>query len=95
MSLSGIKANIQGRVQGVYFRKYTCKKAIELNITGWVQNEADGSVSLEAFGNPHDLELFSNWLKKGPTLARVDKADIHSIPYEEYKDFSIQKSVYA
>jgi len=91
MAKTGLKANINGRVQGVYFRKYTQKKARNLNLQGWVQNEADGSVNLEAFGDETDIEKLKAWLKKGPVLARVENADINTIPYEEYTDFIIQK----
>ncbi|MCS5639818.1 MAG: acylphosphatase, partial [Candidatus Marinimicrobia bacterium] len=39
---------IAGRVQGVWFRKYTQNKARELGLTGWVCNEANGTVALVA-----------------------------------------------
>jgi acylphosphatase len=32
---------ITGKVQGVFFRKFTQKKAVELRLTGWVQNDAE------------------------------------------------------
>lgn len=89
MALAGIKANIQGRVQGVYFRKHTRKKALALGLLGWVQNEEDGSVSLEAFGEETALEQLKNWLKKGPILARVDKLQVDNIPFEAHDDFKI------
>lgn len=34
-----------GTVQGVFFRKNTSSVASRLGITGWVRNEADGTVS--------------------------------------------------
>ena len=40
----------EGRVQGVGFRYTTVSLAQELNLTGWVKNEFDGSVSLVAEG---------------------------------------------
>lgn len=40
-----------GRVQGVFFRKYTKKKAEALGVTGWVMNTSRGTVLGEAFGN--------------------------------------------
>jgi acylphosphatase len=41
---------ISGRVQGVFFRASTKAKAEELGISGFVQNEPDGSVYIEAEG---------------------------------------------
>ncbi|MFN9582057.1 MAG: acylphosphatase, partial [Bacteroidota bacterium] len=39
-----IQIRINGRVQGVYFRKEAQQKARELMLKGFVRNEADGSV---------------------------------------------------
>ena len=46
---------VRGKVQGVYFRKYTKAKADELNLKGWVKNMADGSVQGVAQGQPSAL----------------------------------------
>ena len=89
MSLKGIKVIISGRVQGVYFRKYTRKKALALNLTGWVQNLDDGSVSLEAFGEPSALQAFEQWLHKGPVLAKVKSVECQPIAFEQHHTFSI------
>ncbi len=45
----------EGRVQGIGFRYTTVSLAQELNITGWVKNEFDGSVSLVAEGAEDEL----------------------------------------
>lgn len=48
----------KGRVQGVGFR-VTCRHlAGAADITGWVRNEPDGSVTLEAQGDPDELERY-------------------------------------
>ncbi|EAN34379.1 Acylphosphatase-2 [Theileria parva strain Muguga] len=41
------KFNVRGKVQGVFFRKYTKLEADKLGIKGYVRNEEDGSVSGE------------------------------------------------
>ena len=46
---------ISGIVQGVWFRKYTCQKAIKLNLTGYVRNEPGGGVYVEAEGKEDQL----------------------------------------
>lgn len=44
------RINFRGQVQGVGFR-YTAKQlAHSLGLTGWVQNEYDGTVTLEVQG---------------------------------------------
>ncbi|MDG1850558.1 MAG: acylphosphatase, partial [Gammaproteobacteria bacterium] len=43
-----INVTVSGRVQGVYFRATTKEVADTLGVTGFVKNQADGSVYLEA-----------------------------------------------
>lgn len=73
---SRVKLKVKGRVQGVFFRQSTLEQARLLCICGWVANERDGSVSIEAQGQPERLESFINWCKKGPPSAVVDKLEI-------------------
>jgi len=51
---------IKGRVQGVGFRYRARYAAESLELTGWVQNEDDGSVTLEVQGEPEKfMQLFA------------------------------------
>ncbi|MFH1410063.1 MAG: acylphosphatase, partial [Patescibacteria group bacterium] len=46
-----VHLTIHGQVQGVFFRAHTVEKAQALgDITGWVANQADGTVAIEAEG---------------------------------------------
>jgi acylphosphatase len=78
-------------VQGVYFRESTRKKAEQLDLTGWVRNLNDGSVSLEAFGAPEDLASLLKWLHKGPLLARVTSVNHENIPFEQVTSFTVRQ----
>ena len=50
---------INGQVQGVGFRYRARYAAQALELTGWVRNEDDGSVTLEVQGTPDKfLDLF-------------------------------------
>ena len=53
----------QGRVQGVGFRVRTRGIANRFNITGWVRNEPDGTVMLEAQGTEQALTNFLSTLR--------------------------------
>jgi acylphosphatase len=66
---------VTGRVQGVSFRANTLKKAIQLNLTGFVQNQPDGSVYCEAEGSEESLDIFEDWIIRGPVLSKVAKVD--------------------
>jgi len=67
---------IKGKVQGVWFRKYTLEKANRLNLLGFVQNKTDGSVYVEVEGNNTVLKDFVSWLHKGSPLSKVDSVEI-------------------
>ncbi|TNE79504.1 MAG: acylphosphatase [Bacteroidetes bacterium] len=64
---------IKGRVQGVFFRKYTKEKAMSLGLQGFVQNHADGSVFCCAEGTEEQLNELQAFLHSGSPLSRVDE----------------------
>jgi len=64
-----------GRVQGVSFRYYTRRKAIELGVTGFVRNRPDGSVETLAGGSEAALGRFRKFLDQGSPGARVDRVE--------------------
>ena len=67
---------VGGRVQGVLFRHSARTHAEKLGLTGFVRNEADGSVVIVAEGEEPRLQEFLLWCRKGPPLARVDEIQI-------------------
>lgn len=67
-----LSVRITGRVQGVGFRHFTRQNASQYGLRGWVRNENDGSVRLEAEGPREDLEKLLDAVQQGPRMARVD-----------------------
>lgn len=67
---------VSGLVQGVYFRASAKDKADALNISGFVRNEPDGSVYIEAEGEEEDLRALVDWCKRGPSRAKVEKCEV-------------------
>jgi acylphosphatase len=66
---------VSGKVQGVYYRASTAKKAQMLGLCGWVKNLDDGRVELRAQGSVEALERLLIWCKKGPILAKVSNVE--------------------
>ena len=73
--------HVFGKVQGVFFRKHCADTATRLGLQGWVQNEADGSVSgLAVCATEPPLAELRAWLARGSPKARVDRVDIAVAP---------------
>ena len=70
-SKSRLQVIIDGRVQGVSFRYYTVRRARDLELTGYVRNEPDGTVKVVAEGQRSDLEELLSFLRVGPRAAVV------------------------
>lgn len=64
--------HIKGKVQGVSFRTSAKKIASSLGIGGWVRNENDGSVRIEAEGTEEQLAKLLSWCNEGPERAEVE-----------------------
>ena len=66
-----ISIQITGKVQGVFYRASTVTKAQQLGVKGFVRNEPDGSVYIEAVGDENKLNELIAWCRVGPPRARV------------------------
>jgi acylphosphatase len=66
---------VRGRVQGVGFRWFVEREAHLLALSGWVRNNADGSVEVLAQGTRHQLLGLRSRLRQGPRAARVDDVE--------------------
>lgn len=82
---------VKGRVQGVYFRAYTQKQAVKLNLSGFVRNLADGNVEIVACGEASSLQSLVSWCHKGPLLAKVTEVIVSKHHNDEgFIDFEIR-----
>ena len=82
----------QGRVQGVYFRDFTLRKALALGLTGYVRNLSDGrSVEVWAEGERANLEQLLEHIKIGPEAAQVDRVHVKWSDYSgNFKAFEMR-----
>lgn len=63
---------VSGRVQGVFFRGSTRDRARQLGLRGHARNLANGDVEVVAAGDARSLQSLEDWLRTGPSQARVD-----------------------
>jgi len=59
---------VTGRVQGVGFRFTAQNAASALGLTGWVQNEYDGSVTLEVQGEKDTINHMFELIERSPFI---------------------------
>ena len=81
-----------GAVQGVGFRPSVYRLAVELGLSGWVANTAQG-VQVEIEGSRSALNLFlKRFPSECPPLAMVSGAEVFEGPAKGETDFQILKS---
>jgi acylphosphatase len=79
--------HVTGKVQGVFYRASTVEKARALGLKGFVQNEPDGSVYIEAEGDDGALQSLLEWCRQGPPHARVSDVTSAEGPLRNFADF--------
>lgn len=84
-----INAIVSGTVQGVFFRDNTCKEAKRLGITGWVRNNSDGTVELEATGTKVNIRKLVEWLHIGSEQAEVTGVKVFDVSEKVFDGFTI------
>jgi len=86
-----VRICIEGRVQGVFFRKFTKIKADELGIVGFVRNAVNGDVEVFAVASKNLMDQFLAWCHEGSPLSSIKKVTVKDIPKsEEYTRFEIR-----
>ena len=76
------KIIVYGSVQGVGFRYRARHAADAFGVTGWVRNEADGSVAMELQGTEAQIDQMFQSIERG-TYVRIENMDAKTIPVEE------------
>ncbi|MGN6640783.1 MAG: acylphosphatase [Mucilaginibacter sp.] len=88
-TMKHLNITVKGYVQGVFYRASTKAVADQLGIKGFVQNEADGNVFIEAEGDDVSLDMFLDWCKEGPEHAKVISVESHEGELKNYRNFDV------
>lgn len=82
---------VTGKVQGVFFRASTKEIADQLGIKGFVKNQPDGSVYIEAEGEKETLRQFIAWCHQGPPRAVVSNVQVSESELQNFERFEIRR----
>lgn len=86
-----VEMNVFGIVQGVGFRWATIQAANRLGVSGWVQNQSDGSVKIVAQGPMETLNRFIKRIKASPTpYAKIHSVTINYITKTPLVGFNVK-----
>jgi len=86
-----ISIRITGKVQGVFFRASTKDIAEKYGIHGFVRNERDGSVYIEAEGEEENMKQFVAWCHHGPMRAEIQRVDLKEGSVQGFIRFEITR----
>ena len=82
---------IHGRVHGVWFRETARRQAEALDLKGYARNRPDGTVEIEAEGDPAALDQLVAWCHQGPALAQVARVDVTPGEFRDYPFFEVRR----
>ncbi len=81
---------VHGRVQGVFFRD-SCRRAAESRgVSGWAQNNDDGTVEAWFEGERDAVESMVAWSRSGPSRAEVTEVDVADAEPEGRSGFDVR-----
>lgn len=87
MAHRAVDMTVTGEVQGVNYRSSCVDAARGLGVTGWVRNEADGSVRVHAEGEPDAVDRLVEWCRTGPGPASVDDVRVTEATPDDCRGF--------
>lgn len=81
---------VKGKVQGVWFRKYTKEEAAKLKLNGFVKNKTNGDVYTEVEGLKTDIIDFIKWLYLGSPKSKVEIVFYELGEIENFNEFIVK-----
>ncbi|MBN2488608.1 MAG: carbamoyltransferase HypF [Methanosarcinaceae archaeon] len=92
MEIGSMKINVTGTVQGVGFRPFIYRLAVEHSLRGYVKNLGN-NVEIIIEGEGDAIESFlEDIVVKKPPLSFIDRIETNTVPVAGFTDFSILSS---
>jgi len=86
-----VAIHVTGLVQGVGFRWFASNSATKHELAGFVKNQMDGSVYIEAEGEEDNLKQYLEEIRRGPQFSSVKDLKINWQAYENrFSSFEIK-----
>ncbi|MDQ3398434.1 MAG: acylphosphatase [Deinococcota bacterium] len=84
-----LTALVSGTVQGVGYRAFARRIALDMQLAGYAENLGDGRVEVVAEGPREELAAFAHQLKRGPAHAQVAGVELQWGESSGLKDFYV------
>lgn len=91
-SLRTAHVRIEGRVQGVGYRLWTQRAAMELGLKGWVRNRRDGTVEAVFQGPEADVAAMIRHCQEGPAGAAVTRVEVMPERADSLVGFAVRET---
>jgi acylphosphatase len=90
MEEKSVHVVVRGRVQGVGYRAWLARCALDLGLKGWVRNRYDGTVEAILLGPASAVEVMLGLCGKGPRFSEVEAVEVSPVVNEGWPDFSVR-----
>jgi acylphosphatase len=81
---------VHGRVQGVFFREETRRRARRAGVAGWVRNTDEGTVEAWFEGAADDVDVLVHFVGTGPSGAHVERVEADEAEPEGLRGFEVR-----
>ena len=90
--LNHLNITLYGTVQGVFLRRTVEKVANQIGVFGFIKNEPDSTVYIEAEADAEILQKFVDWLKAGAGEGDYKIAQVETAPgtFKAFDKFEIK-----
>lgn len=89
--MKNLEIRLTGTVQGVNLRATVQEHARRIGVGGFVRNEPNGTVFMEAEGDAETLDRFLQFLEAGPGSADVTDVSTRDAIVKDYTDFEVRE----
>ena len=87
--MNSIHLIVTGKVQGVFFRDSTKRKALELKLKGYAKNLSNGTVEVIAQGEAEKIKELIVFIKNHPGYSKVKEVHAKEKEFENFEGFEV------